>query len=162
MFCGKVIPGSVDDNELNDQYQNREYLTLVGSSSFRLPERPIEQVIPIRSVSDREIGSYRHAVKFSSSVKKVNITALTSMSSKSRRRMFMFGPVKFKPEMEMSAIKERLGRRAPSRMFPVAEGGESGKVVVGGHKNHGDTVKTLRCRSRLNTVFERSLACLRL
>ncbi|KAI3746373.1 hypothetical protein L6452_08804 [Arctium lappa] len=79
-------------DKLNGQYQNREYLKLVGSSSFRLPERPIEHVIPIQLVLDREVGSAHHAVKFSSSVKKMNITALTSMFTKSIRRMFMFGP----------------------------------------------------------------------
>ncbi|KAI3799742.1 hypothetical protein L1987_35043 [Smallanthus sonchifolius] len=138
VFCGKLIPGSVgdaDDQELNDQYQSRNYL---GSSSFRFLERPIEHAIPLRSVSNRDLGSPRHGVKLSTSVKKV------SMTSMSKRRKFMIGPV---PEMEMRSIRERQGRRAPSRMFPVVEGGEARKAVAG--KN------TVRCRARLNSVFEK-------
>lgn len=135
MFCGKLIP---------------------GSSSFRLPETEIDLMVPRRSISQRDLGLPRHSIKPSSSVKKVNITTLTSMSSKSRKRMFMFGPVKFMPEMEMSSIRERQGRRIPSqRMFPgVVEDGDAVKLVT--HKN-----QTLTCRARLNSVFERSFACLR-
>ncbi|CAH1438477.1 unnamed protein product [Lactuca virosa] len=147
VFCGKVIPGLVGKG-------NDDHFTLVRSPSSRLPDPPaVKHAIPMRSAS------------FSTSVKKMNITSLTSMSSKSRRRMFMFGPVKFLPEMEMSAIRERQGRRAPSQMFPVAEGGgkeTTVKVTAGRHKNQRDAVKRLTCRARLNTVFERSLACLRL
>ncbi|XP_023740194.1 uncharacterized protein LOC111888281 [Lactuca sativa] len=148
VFCGKVIPGLVGEG-------NDDHFTLVRSPSSRLPDPPaVKHAIPMRSAS------------FSTSVKKMNITSLTSMSSKSRRRMFMFGPVKFLPEMEMSAIRERQGRRAPSQMFPVSEGGgqeTTVKVIAGRHKNQRrDAVKRLTCRARLNTVFERSLACLRL
>ncbi|KAI3520103.1 hypothetical protein L1887_09327 [Cichorium endivia] len=155
VFCGKVIPGSIgegNNDEFNDQYQNDDHLTLVGSSSFRLPERPFKRVIPMRSVT------------FSTSEKKLNITSLTSMSSKSRRMMFMFGPVKFLPEMEMSSIRKRRGRRAPSQMFPMSEVGDTAvteKTVAGRHKNQRDAVKTLWRRACLNSVFERSLACLR-
>ncbi|KAI3793416.1 hypothetical protein L1987_36035 [Smallanthus sonchifolius] len=125
VFCGKLIPGSVgdaDDQELTDQYQSLHYL---GSSSFRLPDRPIDHAIPLRSVSNRDLGSPRHGVK-STSVKKVNMTSM------SKRRKFMIGPV---PEMEMRSIRERQGRRAPSRMFPVVvvEGGEARKAVAGDH-----------------------------
>ncbi|KAK9061243.1 hypothetical protein SSX86_018423 [Deinandra increscens subsp. villosa] len=157
MFFGKVINPHSSGDYNDDRYQND---LRGGSSSFRLPERrPTEHVIPtFRSVSNRGLGSPRHGVKSSSSsVKKVNFTALTS---KSKRRLFLFGPVP--PEMEMSSIRERQGRRAPpSRMFPVAaEGGGGGglrKAVTGTDKN-----TTVRCRSRLNSVFERSVSCLRM
>ncbi|KAI3808990.1 hypothetical protein L1987_24954 [Smallanthus sonchifolius] len=94
-------------------------------------------------------GSPRHGVRFSTAVKK----------SKSKRRIFMFGPVRFVPEMEMSSIRERQGRRTPSRMFPVAEGGDVRKTVTDAGTDKNEKV---RCRARLNSVLERSLACLRI
>ncbi|KAL8193210.1 hypothetical protein R6Q57_027114 [Mikania cordata] len=152
IFCGKLIPYSVDDKDLNNRYQNSDYRRLiVGSSSFRFAERPIEHAIPLRSVSNRGLGSHQ----LSTSVKKVSMT--TSISSKSKRRMFSLGPVKFMPEMEMRSIRERQGRLAQSRTFPVAVGGDARKAVAGGgaHRN------TVSCRERLNSVFGKSVACLR-
>ncbi|KAL4576424.1 hypothetical protein LXL04_012517 [Taraxacum kok-saghyz] len=148
-------PESVDIKVISDSdvEGNDDYLTLFRSPSLKFPNPPVKHVIPMRSVT------------FSTSAKKLNMTALTSMSSKSKRRMFMFGPVKFLPEMEMSAIRERQGRRAPTQMFPVEKGGGATttvKVVAGSRKNQRGVVKTLTCRARQNTVFERSLACLRL
>ncbi|KAI3705191.1 hypothetical protein L1987_75425 [Smallanthus sonchifolius] len=126
VFCGKVISGPVDEGEDNNAHARR----IIGSSSLRLPDRQIEHVIPMRSVSSRDIDSPRHGVRFPTAVKKVNVTALTAMPSKSKRRMFMFGPVRFTTEMEMSSIRERQGRRTPSRMFPVAEGVDARKTVT--------------------------------
>ncbi|KAL8247616.1 hypothetical protein R6Q59_008832 [Mikania micrantha] len=151
IFCGKLIPDSVDDKELNNRYQNTDYRRLiVGSSSFRFAQRPIEHAIPLRSVSNRGVGSHQ----LSTSVKKVS---MTTTSSKSKRRMFSLGPVKFMPEMEMRSIRERQGRLAQSRTFPVAVGGDARKAVDGGgaHRN------TVSCRDRLNSVFGKSVACLR-
>ncbi|KAJ0557202.1 hypothetical protein HanIR_Chr07g0322501 [Helianthus annuus] len=155
VFCGKVISNSddtkLDDKTLNKSVKNREY----RCSSSRLPDRQTKHVIPMRSVSNRDLGSPRHGVKFSSSVKKVNIEKLTSVSSKSKRRLFMLGPVKFVPEMEMGSLRERQGRRNPSsRMFPVTE--DAIKMNTDNGKSG------VRCRARLNSVFERSFACLRI
>ncbi|KAL8249185.1 hypothetical protein R6Q59_006053 [Mikania micrantha] len=130
---------------------NTDYRRLiVGSSSFRFAQRPIEHAIPLRSVSNRGVGSHQ----LSTSVKKVS---MTTTSSKSKRRMFSLGPVKFMPEMEMRSIRERQGRLAQSRTFPVAVGGDARKAVDGGgaHRN------TVSCRDRLNSVFGKSVACLR-
>ncbi|CAK9147998.1 unnamed protein product [Ilex paraguariensis] len=37
--------------------------------------------------------------------------------AKSKRRIFLIGPLKFKLEMEHRAIKERQGRHVPTPMF---------------------------------------------
>lgn len=94
-------------------------------------------------------------------VQRVNITSLTAMSAKSRRRMFMFGPVKFKPEMELGAIKQRQSRRVPVAMFPaetVVSGGARGGKSRGG-SNWG-VVRALRGRSHLTNVLARSFGCM--
>lgn len=92
------------------------------------------------------------------SVQKVNITSLTSMSAKARRRMFMFGPVKFKPEMELSAIRERQSRRTPGPMFPAFEGGET---VADGGEGGGRgqlklAVRPVKSRAHLTNVLAKS------
>ncbi|KAL0402349.1 UNVERIFIED_CONTAM: hypothetical protein Slati_4264800 [Sesamum latifolium] len=70
------------------------------------------------------------------------------MSAKSRRRMFMFGPVKFKPEMELSAIKQRQARRASTEKAAGNGGGTSPLGVV-------------RSRSHLTSMLARSFGCIR-
>ncbi|KAL8538602.1 hypothetical protein ACS0TY_000572 [Phlomoides rotata] len=87
-------------------------------------------------------------------VQKVNFSSLTSMSAKSRRRMFMFGPVKFRPEMELSAIKQRLATRPPAPAKP------SPPPCGGGKSRWGLMKSSLRGRSPLTTVLARSLWCI--
>ncbi|KAL1532186.1 hypothetical protein AAHA92_32225 [Salvia divinorum] len=124
IFCGKIIHAGA----------------AVKSQSLRKPERPAAEVRRL-SASTRFGGgdTVYHA-------QRVNISALTSMSAKSRRRMFMFGPVKFKPEMELSAIKQRQGKLAEEKVAPKSRWG----VVQSG----------LRGRSRLASVLARSLGCI--
>ncbi|KAJ0470526.1 hypothetical protein HanRHA438_Chr14g0674471 [Helianthus annuus] len=136
MFFGKLIPSSVHKGD-NEELSNR----VLGSTSFRLSERPNENAVYLRSVSNRDFGSPQRRMKLS--------------MSKSKRRRFMFGPVKFMPEMDMSSIKERQARR----MFAVAEGGADRRKAVEVTVREKNT--TVSCRARLNSMFERSIACLR-
>ncbi|OIT38343.1 hypothetical protein A4A49_15462 [Nicotiana attenuata] len=87
------------------------------------------------------------------------------MSAKSRRRMFMFGPVKFRPVMEMNEIKQRQSRRAPTMMFPaVGVTGEDDTAAGDGRRTavrEKEGVKPpLGCRVHFGNIFSRSLNCL--
>lgn len=186
VFCGKIIEEEVELNE----YQKRDYLTMVRSHSLRKP--PSYDGYPFLLMSNNDetqepkpsTSHQSGSLRISSSnshthssahhhhhhhVQKVNITSLTSMSAKSRRRMFMFGPVKFKPEMELSAIKERQGKRLTTELSPVTVL-DGGKAVVNdgrkppaaargkrSHSSHWGVVKaSLMGRAHLRSLFTRS------
>ncbi|CAH9137615.1 unnamed protein product [Cuscuta epithymum] len=104
----------------------------------------------------RESGSGSGSERVASVSRKVNISSLTSMSSASRRRMFMFGPVRFKPEMDLVAIKERQRRRlSPKKVLPATVADEG--VVANG----GDRPKRRGVRSRLWDLVAKRIGCLR-
>lgn len=124
IFCGKILIRH--ENEQEEQNLS----PLFRSSSFHRPVR--EPVKQNRVSSARFYGS--------GNLERVNISGLTSMSAKSRRRMFMFGPVKFKPEMELSEIKQRQGRRrcAPlPPVIPTSEGVGGTTALVKSRKKEG-------------------------
>ncbi|CAK9136159.1 unnamed protein product [Ilex paraguariensis] len=176
IFCGKII-GHENDNQLKNEYQKRDYLSLNRSASFvkprnyqlltdetdRFQAKNLSKSFRLSS-SDGYL-SKSSCSSSSSSVQKVNITSLTSMSAKSRRRMFMFGPVKFKPEMELTAIKERQGRRVPAPMFPASSGVEvvtsngCGTTRTRGKSQLGNVARSLRNRSYIAAVLPRSFGC---
>lgn len=104
IFCGKLFPYNNDTEMVTSSARTFNYL--IDNEKDRFSRGNRSENLQTRSEC---------------SVHKVNITSLTTMSPKARRRMFMFGPVKFKPEMELSAIRERQSRRAPALMFPVKE-----------------------------------------
>ncbi|KAI3458984.1 hypothetical protein Pfo_015647, partial [Paulownia fortunei] len=158
IFCGKIIHEEEEEEEdqLNE-YQKRDYFATIKSQSFRKLSFPDHDAADNRrfSASTRLSGDLTRP-KCSTGdldyhVQRVNITSLTSMSAKSRRRMFMFGPVKFRPEMELSAIKQRQARRAPAEKAAASGGGKSQWGVVR---------SSLRGRSHLTSVLARSLGCI--
>lgn len=181
IFCGKLMHEDQDDDQLNE-YQKRDYLTMVRSHSFRrssCDEYPFfnnEKDLSTEknsSVHRRILSSKSGLGSMDSTcrVQKVNISGLTSMSKKSRRRMFMFGPVKFKPEMELSAIKERQGRRSTTTMFPSKQEVDGGKAVVrsggkaaAGHQGkkscHWNMMRSLQGRGHLTALLARSFGCI--
>ncbi|PSR93027.1 VPS10 2 like [Actinidia chinensis var. chinensis] len=148
--------GAVEVNE----YRKRDYLCVKAASFHKAPvreEREDWSVGRDRAVSLRIVRSPPvHPVQ------KVNITAITSMSAKSRRRMFMFGPVKFKPEMDVAEIKKRRSRH-PMTIPPMPEEGQV--VATAGRKEksgsgNGGMMRPLWCRSHLATVLARSFGCI--
>ena len=141
------IMGQADGDEQVNEYRKRDYLCLRTASFNKARGYQSE----FSSESENRSGSARF--RAGSTVQKVNITAITDMSAASRRRMFMFGPVKFKPEMDVTAIRERRNRRAPQRMRPMQEGSE---VTASG----GGLVRPLRCRSHLATALAKSFGCI--
>ncbi|XAR72106.1 hypothetical protein NMG60_11018625 [Bertholletia excelsa] len=160
LFCGKFL----DPNQEPNEYQKRDYLS-VKSASFH---KPLSYYLEeeSRSVSKTRSSSLRFAgpdPRKGSPVQKVNITAITSMSDKSRRRMFMFGPVKFKPEMDVASIRKRQGRRPPMQIPPLPE--EAEKAVDGNGKRKksggdGELLRPLWCRSHIATALARSFGCI--
>ncbi|XP_027155735.1 uncharacterized protein LOC113757064 [Coffea eugenioides] len=173
VFCGKLMHENRDD-QLNE-YQKRDYLTMVRSHSFRPSSRDEkDRSTATKSLVSRQISSSKSRVGSIYRVQNVNISGLTSMSKKSRRRMFMFGPVKFKPEMELSAIKERQGRRSTTSttMSPPTQVKDGGKAVVrsggkaapaadkGKRSGTWNMVRSLRGKGHLTAVLARSFGCI--
>ncbi|KAL2549566.1 uncharacterized protein Fot_11106 [Forsythia ovata] len=165
---GKLVNEQEEDEELNE-YQKRDYFATVKSHSFRKPSiydhdhhRQKENIMSRFSSSQRAVSQSKCSGDLNYHAQRVNITSLTSMSAKSRRRMFMFGPVKFKPEMELGAIKQRQNRQVPVAMFPakvvVISGGARGGKSGGG--SHWGLIRALRGRSNLTNVLARSFGCM--
>ncbi|KAL2526474.1 Uncharacterized protein Adt_11528 [Abeliophyllum distichum] len=164
---GKLVNQQEEDEELNE-YQKRDYFATVKSHSFRKRSiydhdhhRQKDNIMSRFSSSSRAVSQSKFSGDLNYHVQRVNITSLTSMSAKSRRRMFMFGPVKFKPEMELGAIKQRQYRQVPVEMFPakvVVSGGARGGKSGGG--SHWGLVRALRGRSNLTNVLARSFGCI--
>ncbi|KAG6669912.1 hypothetical protein I3843_01G267500 [Carya illinoinensis] len=111
------------------------FTNTIRSNSLRVPG-PKPDTAPAT-------GSYRHP------------------DSCSRKHKVFIGPVKIRPEMELSEIRKRQGRRAPVPMFPVVGGDES--VIVGGKsgggRSHWGLLRPLRCRSHLASVLARAFGC---
>lgn len=150
VFCGKII------REDNSDDENRNNLATFRGNLTIDDER--EKIVSGNNRSKSHRFSDSHD-------RKVNITSLTSMSAKSRRRMFMFGPVKFRPVMEMNEIKQRQSRRAPTTMFPAVEvAGEEETAAGDGRRtavSEEEGVKPpLGCRAHFGNVLARSLNCL--
>ncbi|KAL2227764.1 UNVERIFIED_CONTAM: hypothetical protein Sindi_2135100 [Sesamum indicum] len=158
IFCGKIFheddPPVLDEDQLNE-YQKRDYFATIRSQSLHKPSFNSDSDNRRLSVSTRFSGDLTRpkstAGDLDYHVQRVNITSLTSMSAKSRRRMFMFGPVKFKPEMELSAIKQRQARRASTEKASGNGGGTSPWGVVR---------SSLRGRSHLTSMLARSFGCI--
>ncbi|XP_057798974.1 uncharacterized protein LOC131014865 [Salvia miltiorrhiza] len=148
VFCGKIIhdDDEEEEDELNE-YQKRDYFATVKSKSLRKPSSPDSEHRRLSAATrfSGELARPKSAdVDVDYHVQRVNISSLTSMSAKSRRRMFMFGPVKFKPEMELGAIKQRQAKLAES-----------------GRKGQWEMLKSsLSGRSHLTSLFARSLGCI--
>nr|GMC50123.1 DNA-directed RNA polymerase subunit beta like [Ipomoea batatas] len=136
--CGKIVRGG--DAAVAERNEARE-VDCFRSSSFS---------------GKREA---REVSLSSSPSQKVNISSLASMSAKSMRRTFIFGPLKFKPEMDLVAIKERQRRLSPKRVLPVATNAAGEGAENGGGKS--ERVQLTRCRTRnhLSTVLAKPFSC---
>ncbi|XAR72100.1 hypothetical protein NMG60_11018619 [Bertholletia excelsa] len=163
VFCGKIIDDQTHDGEEMNEYRKRDYFSLKSSSFHKPGAYHVDgsQRRELRSVTRTRSSSVR------SPVQKVNITSITSMSRKSRRMMFMFGPVKFKPEMDVVAIRKRQGRRPPLQIPPLAEDSEAlvrqgGRLKsAGGSGGYGwGLLRALWCRSHLAAASAKSFGCI--
>lgn len=152
IFCGKIIHQDEEEEEelsLNE-FQKRDYFANLRSHSFRRSAIPARKENGHDNSYRRYSGSSRFSTPPSCREQSVNITALTSMSAKSRRIMFMFGPVKFNPEMDLSEIKQRL-RREPAA--PGKEVASSGGFGGSGRRLWSVVRSNLRFRWQLTKAF---------
>ncbi|XAR72101.1 hypothetical protein NMG60_11018620 [Bertholletia excelsa] len=163
VFCGKIIDDQTHDGEEMNEYRKRDYFSL-KSASFHKPSPYYAD-----GAQGRKPRSVTRTLSSSvwSPVQKVNITSITSMSQKSRRRMFMFGPVKFKPEMDVVAIRKRQGRRPPLQISPLPEDAEALVCRGGRWRSGGESggeawglLRALWCRSRLAAALAKSFGCI--
>ncbi|KAF3631093.1 hypothetical protein FXO37_28176 [Capsicum annuum] len=137
IFCGKNIRHENDIKE-TELEQTENLSPLFRCDSFHGPCNGL--------VNQNRAKLLASLARFSGSqnLERVNISGLTSMSSKSRRRMFMFGPVKFNPEMELSEIKQRQSRRQSMTTTRSSVGGE---VVIPG-SNVGATTTLVKSKMK--------------
>ncbi|CAL5363518.1 unnamed protein product [Camellia sinensis] len=185
-FCGATDSELSRNNSVvffgNNVYREIEFRKRdlgMKSASFHKPrvggeDRDGRTVNRNRSISLRfsllDLSNYS---KQGSPVQKVNISAITSMSAQSRRRMFMFGPMKFKPEMDAVEIKKRKGNRPPMKIPPMSEGGEMvSSAGCGGGRGRGKAAgagagagarvmrRPLWSRSHLATALAKSFGCI--
>ncbi|KAH7849416.1 hypothetical protein Vadar_017515 [Vaccinium darrowii] len=156
-------------HEVNE-YQKRDYLSLKSASFSKARGFELNYYEEGRELNRSSSNRVCRSKPNLSSVQKVNITAITDMSAKSRRRMFMFGPVKFKPEMDVNAIRKRRSRLGPVNIPPMPEvteiememamvksGGGRWKSGGGGG---GGMLRPLWCRSHLATALAKSFGCI--
>ncbi|XP_073291107.1 uncharacterized protein [Primulina huaijiensis] len=162
VFCGKIIHREKEEEELSlNEFQKRDYFANLRSHSFRRSSITDRKENGDDISCRRYSGSSRFSTPPSYRVQSVNISALTSMSAKSRRRMFMFGPVKFKPEMDLSEIKQRLRRERAAPGKEVVSGcGKGGGVGGSGRRLWSVVQSNLRLKWQLTRVFTKSFGCL--
>lgn len=72
-------------------------------------------------------------------------------SGGSRKYNVLIGLTKIQPEMDLSEIRKRQGRRGPVPLFPVA--GVEEPVIASGGRSHWGLLRPLRSKSRLGRVL---------
>jgi hypothetical protein len=128
LFCGRVIhqrdplPAKLQPKQRSESFSKSQTF-----HSARLTS-------PTRSSSFRApaTGSYRY------------------QSSGSKKHKVLIGLTKIQPEMDLSEIRKRQGRRAPVPMFPP--GGEQ-PVIASGGRSHWGLLRPLRGKSHLARVL---------
>ncbi|XP_052198228.1 uncharacterized protein LOC127805507 [Diospyros lotus] len=157
---------SEDETDQVNEFQKRDYFSVKSASFHKVSgydeDLRGEEREPRSSSLQLAKSDPFHSKKYNP-VPKVNITALTAMSAKSRRRMFMFGPVKFKPEMDVTAIRRRQGRH-PLQIPPMPEESEIAEERCGRRNSScGEGVPVrppLACRSHIAAALARSFGCM--
>lgn len=131
LFCGRVIHQKQRDPlpaKLQPKQRSESFNKSQTFHSARLTS-------PTRSSSFRApaTGSYRY------------------QSGGSRKYKVLIGLTKIQPEMDLSEIRKRQGRRGPVPMFPVA--GAEEPVIASGGRSHWGLLRPLRSKSHLGRVL---------
>ncbi|KAL1086137.1 hypothetical protein V6Z11_D08G096900 [Gossypium hirsutum] len=174
IFCGKLIPL----NEQSIPFQTRKDCSFEEGRENHVLRKRSESLSELRSDSITRTGSTKEYTKLLRNSRSLDYKKLrrydmdrnpstrsggksevpTKKLIKRKWYVFMFGMVKFPPEMELKDIKIRQCRRNPSIMFPTAEDGgkkHSGNRSSG--KGSWSLLKALSCRDHRSVAVAASL-----
>ncbi|XVE71820.1 hypothetical protein DITRI_Ditri10aG0182400 [Diplodiscus trichospermus] len=163
IFCGKLIP--LRDERVSFQtrkhyrFEEKRKSHVLLKRSESLSDLRSNSIPPSdsttnttllknsRSLDDQKL--HRRDMERNPSTRSVEKSKVSSKKAVKRRwYVFMFGMVKFPPEMELKDMKSRQFRRNPSVMFPSVEDG--GKKLAGnrssGKGSSWSLLKALSCR----------------
>ncbi|XVF34218.1 hypothetical protein REPUB_Repub18cG0040200 [Reevesia pubescens] len=175
IFCGKLIP--LKERPISFQTKN-DYLFEEKRKSHVLRKRS-ESLSELRSSSITRSNStkdatvlrnsrsldyqklHRYKMERYPSTKSVGKSEVSPKKViKPRWYVFMFGMIKFPPEMELKDIKNRQFRRTPSVMFPTVE---DGSKKFAGNRSSGkgsswSLLKALSCKDHTSVAVTTSLS----
>ena len=174
IFCGKLIPSKQQPLS----FQTREDYLLGGKSKNHVLRKRSESLSELRSSlltrSDSTKNSttllrnsrsldyqklHRSNMERNPSTRSVEKSEVSPIKAvKPRWYIFMFGMVKFPPEMELKDIKSRQFRRSSSVMFPMVE---DGSKRFSGNRSSGkgfswSLLKALSCRDHTSVAVTTS------
>ncbi|KAB1219648.1 hypothetical protein CJ030_MR3G011092 [Morella rubra] len=149
IFCGRVMhKKELPLNESQNKWRSESFNKAQIFHSAKLTEASIRshsfRVKGPKSVPAPATGSFRYS------------------SSGSKKHKVLIGLAKIQPEMELSEIRKRQGRRPPVPMFPPV--GTEEPVISGDRSGGGKSLwrllRPFRCRSHLtNTLARSSFGC---
>ncbi|XP_017985320.1 PREDICTED: uncharacterized protein LOC18589263 [Theobroma cacao] len=173
IFCGKLIPLKQqpvsfqrqkgypsDEKRKNHVLRKRsESLSELRSSSMTRSSSTKNTTLLRNSRSLDYQKLHRYEMERNPSTRSAGKThVLPKKAVKPRWYVFMFGMVKFPPEMELQDIKSRQFGRSPSVMFPPMEDG--GKKFAGnrcsGKGSSWSLLKALSCRDHTSVAVTAS------
>ncbi|XP_022728791.1 uncharacterized protein LOC111284374 [Durio zibethinus] len=159
IFCGKLFPSREqpisfqtweEKRKSNVLRKRSESLSELCSSSITRSNSTKNTTLLRSSRSLDYQKLHRYDMERNPSVRRVERHDQVSPKKlvKPRWYVFMFGMVKFPPEMELKDIKSRQSHRSPSIMFPTVEDG--GKKLAGNRSSNKcsswSLLKALSCR----------------
>ncbi|XWS73234.1 hypothetical protein CRYUN_Cryun02cG0110100 [Craigia yunnanensis] len=169
-FCGKLIPLKeqyVSFQTRKDYRKRKNHVFLKRSESLSelrsnsLPRSySTKNTTLIRNSRSLDYHKlHRCDMKRNPSTRSVEKSKIPPKKAvKPRWYVFMFGMVKFPPEMELKDMKSRQFRRSPSVMFPTVEDG--GQKFAGNRSSGKDSswslLKALSCRDHTSVAVTTS------
>ncbi|EXB80111.1 hypothetical protein L484_013438 [Morus notabilis] len=168
VFCGKRIEPAKQPSEYVKR-PGKGLSLFIKKESFKkcqfYKHSRSDVVSAKRPVSPRGVGGNRSgSFRFGGGPNKTAGIPATgshrySRSGKggSRKHKVMIGLVKLQPEMELSEIRKRQGRRSPAPMFPAT--GVTGEEAGG--RSHWGILRPLWCRAHfVSALTKASFSCL--
>lgn len=163
IFCGKLVPFK---NNFPSHDNHHPATHQIQKNTFRRRSESLSELQPARSDStktrqimknSRSLDQGKLRRSSSTSESRINRNSSfrksdSSKVSKTRWYVFMFGLVKFPPEMELRDIKSRQVRRSQTSLFPSVESIGKGSVKRGGGKGTWGLLKALSCKDHANAA----------
>ncbi|CAA3030387.1 Hypothetical predicted protein [Olea europaea subsp. europaea] len=150
IFCGKLLPYKIQpDNVLDDirKYPLRDDEKSKGTDRRRCQSSDELKIM-------RSNGTNTELLRSSKSLGFRSFRAL-----KPRWNIFMFGSVKFPPEMDLQDIKNRQIRCRTGSIFPWIDAGEKAPMRRTDRRNKWgyDLLRVLSCRNHENVAVKASI-----